>query len=486
MSGRSVNESSSFHVLTVGWEFSQLADFWDRIGVKGGARFSHILHPRYTRAERPDVPPRGDVFYLRRELHQPMPPADPELLASLEQEGVPTVHNMILGDPIVSKISYPAALGFATFLARRLVELYSQIRPSAIIGSFDCLHSSISYAVARRMNIPWYAMNFSVIPQGFACFCDGLSANSRVLFGTQPPSGSEALAEEWLRRFEVRKVQAYAYIAPQPLPWVGKIINLPRRVIALARTLRNSRLREHLQYTEGRNLYSVPAVLGFLRRSARARKAVAKFRTIKRPPATRFALFGLHLQPESSIDVWAPFFSNQMWVIELLARSLPPTHKLLVKVHKSDISNYLREDLERMVSFPGVELVAPFADTRAFIQAADVIVTIQGTMGLEGALLGKQVIVLGDTPVVAFPNVTRIGAITDLPALVRSKLALPPPSRREIVSAYAAYLAPFMPASHNDWTLQVTDLEIDGYVALFHELRVNLTGSNPQWRQLGT
>jgi hypothetical protein len=456
--------------LTVGWAYSQVEELWNRIAKKSRHRFSHILLPSYTLQDRPDSPPQKNLYFFRHDMRQSMPEPDLEFLASLEQDGIPTIHNMILGDPMVSKIDYHEALGFATFLARRCIELFGETNPSAIIGSFDCLHSGIGLAVARRLNIPWYAMNFSVIPQGLACFCDTMSANSRVLLHTRPHGSLQDFAEEWLCRFEGKRVQAYAYIAPVPLSTLGKIANLPRRMVAVVRTMRNARLRKYLQFTEGRNLYSVPAVLAFLRRSARARKAIAEFRTIKVPPKTPYVLFGLHLQPESSIDVWAPFFSNQIWVVELLSRSIPPTHKLLVKVHKSDISNYVPEQLRKMCSFPGVEIVAPFADMRSFIQAADLLVTIQGTMGLEGALLGKHVIVLGDSPVVEFPSVSRVGQISDLPALIRSKLGAPPPSRREIVAAYASYLAPFVPASHNDWSVTVSDQEIEGYVKLFDEL----------------
>ena len=182
-------------------------------------------------------------------------------------------------------------------------------------------------------------------------------------------------------------------------------------------------------------------------------------------------VFGLHTQPESSIDVWAPFFSNQMWVVEVLARSIPPTHKLLVKIHKSDVAKYSREQLERLRALPGVDLVRPFADTQAFIEKADLVVAIQGTMGLEGALLGRPVIMLGDSPVTIFPSASSVGALADLPALVRRKLAQPVPSRQQIVQAYAAYLAPFSPASHNDWTIRRTEQEIDDYVRLFGTLK---------------
>jgi hypothetical protein len=402
-----------------------------------------------------------------------MPAPDRQLLASLEQDGVPSVHNMIMGDRIVSKLRYSDALGYATFLAQRLAELFGEIEPSVIIGGFDAVHSGLALAVAKRMNIPWYALNFSVIPPGLACFCDRLSPAARVHMRSQPrsPVEMQSFADAALQRFENRNILAPAYIAPPPLSLAGKLGKLPRRSLALHRTVRRSLLREFVQFTEDRTSHSVGAVLENYRRTAKARKALSGIRAMDKPPAVPYVFFGLHMQPESSIDVWAPFFSNQMWVIELLSRSIPPTHKLLVKIHKSDISNYSREQLDKMQSFPGVELVAPFADTRNFIQNAGLIVAIQGTIGLEAALFGKPVIMLGESPVTIFPSASGIGEIADLPSLIRSKLAESPPSRTDIVNAYAAYMAPFSPASHNDWTARTTADEIDNYVMLFDALK---------------
>ena len=209
------------------------------------------------------------------------------------------------------------------------------------------------------------------------------------------------------------------------------------------------------------------AAVRHLHRARAAVKALSRTKTMAVPPATPFVFFGLHMQPESSIDVWAPFFSNQHWVIELLSRSIPPSHKLLVKIHKSDAANYSLEQLNRMKSLPGVELVPPFVDSRAFVEAADLVVAIQGTIGLEAALLGIPVIMLGDSPVTLFPSATRIGRISDLPQLVRQKLKEPRPARSEIVNAYVSYLSPYLPASYNDWSVEQTAEEVDAYVELF-------------------
>lgn len=475
-----MNQKSAFHILTVGWDRTLIVNLCDRIEAKGAVRFSHLVHPRFTQREWPERPQRPDIYFFRQDLKQRMPAPDHQLLASLERDGIPTIHEMILGDRILSKLRYEVALGYATFLAQRMFELFQKLEPTVIVGGFDAIHAGIALAVAKRMNIPWFVLNFSVLPAGLACFCDRMSLGARVHADSRPFSELQSLAERSLEQFEGRKIQAPAYIAPAPLSLVGKIATLPRRAVSLYRTILNSRLREFLQFTEDRTSYSVSAAISHFYRVARAREAINKVQVISEPPNSPYVLFGLHMQPESSIDVLGSFFSNQMWVIELLSRSIPPSHRLLVKVHKSDISNYSLQQLKKMQSFPGVQLVAPFANTLQFIRNADLVTAIQGTMGLEAALLGKPVIMLGDSPVTIFPSASRIGEITDLPGLIRTKLAEAPPGRGAIVDAYASYLAPLLPATHNDWTARPTDVQIDGYVKLFEMLRRMLNHKQTQ------
>jgi CDP-glycerol glycerophosphotransferase (TagB/SpsB family) len=183
------------------------------------------------------------------------------------------------------------------------------------------------------------------------------------------------------------------------------------------------------------------------------------------------------MQPEASVDVWAPFFSNQIRVVEFLSRSLPPTHKLLVKLHKSDVSNYSPEYLATLARFPGVEIVSPYADTHEFIRRADIVFSIQGTMGLEAAMLGKPVLMFGNILGGLFPSATIVGKTTDLPALVREKLADSPPSRADVIEAFARFLVPFYPASSNDWTQLPDVTAIDGFAALFNLLHDHLRDS---------
>ncbi len=463
---------SRFHVMTLGWA-PVLDEMLERLAAATGQRFTNIVHPAFLPA---DISRRPEHCFLRHELREPLPSPDRALLASLEQPGVPTLHNMILGDRIVSTVAYEDALSWATFLARRFREIFEQHRPSVVIGAFDGLHSGISLAVARRMNIPWLATNFTVLPPGYACFVDQMTPAARLQLHEPDEQDLRARALDAITKYERRDVQARAYITPPGLSLGEQLRKLPARARSALRIVRRARDRDALQFTHDRTDFSVGAAIAHLRGVRFARDALAGERLVAEPPREPFILFGLHMQPESSIDVWAPWVSNQMWIIEWLARAIPPSHKLLVKIHKSDAAKYSAAQLRQMRSFPGVELVQPFTDARRFVDSADLLIAIQGTMALEAAMLGKPVIMLAPSPTTLMPSATLCTDIEALAPLIRQKLTEPRPSRDEIVDGFAEFLRPFMPASYNDWDTKRNDSEMRGYADLFRALERHLTG----------
>ncbi len=465
-----VHRSESIRALTVGWEPSVIADLFDRVSAASDHQLMHLVHPRFALANWPSKFVEGSVRFFRENLQDELPEPDDDLLASLEDEGLPSIHTMILGDRVLSKLSYVDAKRYATFVASRLIDVYREDSPDVVFIGFDSVHASLALAVGRKLNVPTYALNFSVLPPGYVCLCDQMNPGSRVRIRRQSTENTRSLAEATLRSFKQKEIAARAHIPPPSLGLLRATAMLPGRLASALRTRRRARNKASLKYTEGKGKYSIVAAVSHLIRTRRLRKATLGLPALQAPPNSPYVLFGLHMQPESSIDVWAPFFSNQMWVVELLSRSVPPTHKLLVKIHKSDVTRFSRADYERMRALPGVEFVAPFADARPFIEQTSLLLAIQGTMGLEAALLGKPVIMLGKSPVEVFPSASTIGALPDLPSLVRQKLAEKAPREEEIVDAFAHYLEPFFAASDNRWSVSRTPDEVLGYVAMLDAL----------------
>jgi hypothetical protein len=469
-----MDDAGTLHFVTVGTSLRLVRNLWDRIAVRGKFTASHIVHPTYDRQSWPAYPGSGNCHFFRDDLRIKLPPADAELLASLEGGEVPTVHNMILGDRVVAKLPYVEALSYATFLAIRLFELYRELRPSIIIGDFDALHSAIGLGVARKLGMPWFALNFSTIPRGSVAMCTGLTPATAVTLEPNRSAELRPYAEEMLRGFESRVTQAPAYVPPRLFSANFMLRHAPTQMRSLLQVLKRRGSRELRKYSDNVKSYSLTAMFKDAFRQRRNLLLMRHRALLVEADCGRYAFIGLHLQPESSIDVFAHFFSNQVRVIELISRSLPPTHTLLVKLHKSDVPNYSGAYLARLGQFPGVQLVSPHADTHNLIKNADLVFAIQGTIGLEAALLGRPVIMFGESPTLGFPSVSAVGKTLDLPRLVREKLTEARPERREIVEAFARYLAPFYPASHNDWNEVPNDVEIDGYVRLFRLMQNHL------------
>jgi hypothetical protein len=457
-------------ILTVGMDVRLVRNLWNRIAARGDLQISHLVHPTYDRSSWDKAATSSRVYFVREDLRESLPAPDSRLLESLEREDLPTIHNMIMSDRVLAGLTYQESLAYATLLARRFISVFREIGPQAIIGGFDGLHGSLALAVARKVGVSWFAMHFSTIPSGLVACCDHLSPASALVLEPHRVETLRARAEELLGEFEQGKTRAPAYLPPKLLEPSVALRLLRSQVHSLLRVAKRRRLARYRKFTDYRNSYTFG---GLFREALRLRRNLWRLHRqtfIEQPPDEPFTFFGLHMQPESTIDVFAHFFSNQVHVIELISRSLPPTRSLLVKLHKSDAPNYSTAYLARLRRFPGVQIVAPHADSLAFIRKAELVFAIQGTIGLEAALLGKPVIAFGDAPVKMFPSVSTLGRTVELPGLIRSKLAEPSPQRADIVAAFAKYLAPFCPASHNDWHVSPTDAEIEGYVQFFRLL----------------
>src|SRR6267154_2563721 len=126
----------AFHILTVGNAPQLVRDLWNRIADRGGYRISHLAHPSFDSNSWPETLQSHPVYFFRDDIRMPIKPANREFLASLERDGVPTIHNMILSDRVVSKLPYEEALGYAGLLADRLFRIYEMVRPTVVIGGF--------------------------------------------------------------------------------------------------------------------------------------------------------------------------------------------------------------------------------------------------------------------------------------------------------------------------------------------------------------
>ena len=98
-----------------------------------------------------------------------------DALVSLESYGVPTVSQMIAGDRELINLDSTISIGYINHLVKRISQVMEDVQPDMILSTHDNAHSSISLAIAKKMNIPWVAMVFPVIPDNLTAFTKNLS-----------------------------------------------------------------------------------------------------------------------------------------------------------------------------------------------------------------------------------------------------------------------------------------------------------------------
>jgi hypothetical protein len=136
----------------------------------------------------------------------------------------------------------------------------------------------------------------------------------------------------------------------------------------------------------------------------------------------KYVYMPLHLIPESSTLTMAPFYINELMVIEQVSKSLPVGWILYVKEHQSMLGERALKFYRKVNSLHNVKMVSVnyHRDPKPWIINSMGVITITGTSAYEAALLGKKSIVFGDVPFALIEGVTKIKSFEELPELIKS------------------------------------------------------------------
>ena len=104
------------------------------------------------------------------------------------------------------------------------------------------------------------------------------------------------------------------------------------------------------------------------------------------------------LLTESTVALRAQPFSNQLSIIEMIARVLPAGYKLYVREHPLWRNRYSYRLLAQLKTIPNVRFISTKYPAWEIVKNSKGILTLNGTNGIEALMYGK--------PVLAFaPNV---------------------------------------------------------------------------------
>jgi len=114
------------------------------------------------------------------------------------------------------------------------------------------------------------------------------------------------------------------------------------------------------------------------------------------PENEKFLFYPLHVQPEASINLLAPVFTDQIFLISLIAENLPFGYQLYVKEHPEMIAQRPRNYYQRIKRIKNVRLISPMVDGHTLVEKSKGVCVITGTVGWEAMIYQKPVIVFGN------------------------------------------------------------------------------------------
>ncbi len=138
-----------------------------------------------------------------------------------------------------------------------------------------------------------------------------------------------------------------------------------------------------------------------------------------------FFYFPLHEEPEKTILMGAPYYTDQLAVITNIAKSMPVGYRLYVKEHPVMKRNGWRSKsfYKQIMDLPNVTLVHPSLKQEDVIKKCSLVITIRGTAAIEAAIYQKPAIVFAaDYGWSLIPSIHIIKQIEELSQAIRSSL----------------------------------------------------------------
>ena len=186
----------------------------------------------------------------------------------------------------------------------------------------------------------------------------------------------------------------------------------------------NTNVKTHYTYY-GRAKFAVLKVTIFSTIKKRFRESFINKNLIRNIESEKpLVYFPLQIEPERSILLQAPNYTNQVKVITNIAKSLPSGYELYVKEHPASIFREWRSivDYKKIISLPNVRLVHPFVESKDLITKSSLVITISSTTGLEAAYYNKPSIIFADLDYSVLPSVHKINEINELPSAIEASL----------------------------------------------------------------
>ncbi len=298
---------------------------------------------------------------------------------------------------------------------KRIEELFDEVQPDFIV-SFQCVtigeYLSSLFAQSRSIPLlnlrPTRIKNYFYAGENIMEPSDYLKEvyNQHLKNGIDSPHRENAI--KYLREVQKTHAMYEGVIPPSNKPPAS--VNLKKRIISV------SKIKELINLLIGEYKYRFgeyrfdnhisgfiePVVNRKIIRPLRAKQINKHFHnqyiTSKDLQHLNYAFFPLHTDPEVTLSVYSKPYLNQIEAARLFSHNLPIGMKLMIKEHPWAIGKRPLSYYNKLKAIPNVILAHPSLSSRELVSNAKLITIIAGSIGLEGLIMKKPVVVLGRTP----------------------------------------------------------------------------------------
>lgn len=111
----------------------------------------------------------------------------------------------------------------------------------------------------------------------------------------------------------------------------------------------------------------------------------------------KYVYFPMHKEAELAQTFQSTLWHDQRNTIRVLASMLPSGYRLLVREHRMNYGNRPTSFYRQMVKIPNLIMIDAFDSQFKYLRHADLVVTENGSSGLEGLMLRRRVLKLAKT-----------------------------------------------------------------------------------------
>lgn len=336
-------------------------------------------------------------------------------LQALETGSAIRINDIILMDRIVRHKPYDDAIAYLDYVRELSTNFLESNQIQLVSSGRDTAMQLINMLVCKHLDIPWVVPTRLRIPVDTYGFCAG-HETFPMLQLKEAEDGDRDWAASVVEDFRDRKQKPALKVAAQDLRSTLRLL-VPHFKL-FADLLTRSVIDRGNDYSR----YTIPKILKMYlarRFNMLIFKAVKPYSVM---PEGDICVYALHTQPESSIDVAASAFSDQVALVTHIARALPAACTLVVKIHPTDIDGKTLAYYRRISSIPGVLLIHDQVQTFELIMRARIVFTLAGTIGYEAGLLGFPVVTFARNYYNELPSVHYCSSPVELVSLVTSLL----------------------------------------------------------------